>query len=185
MLVSIVDTIEQHFPDYEQQPVRPGEVPRGLEPRHDLGLAAEPRGRRPQPEDRLEPDAHPPLRPHDKYVGARRSKIAGRCRTAGSDRQRGGWYDVVERVRQPGEESHRFAWHDRKAWWQQEQAILAYLILAGSTGDDGVLRARRARRRRSTTPSSSTTTRASSTSTSSPTACRTCSAPSGRRAATR
>jgi hypothetical protein len=23
-------------------------------------------------------------------------------------------------------------WHDRKAWWQQEQGILAYLILAGS-----------------------------------------------------
>ena len=38
--------------------------------------------------------------------------------------------------RKPGEECHRFAWHDRKAWWQQEQAILAYLILAGSTGDE-------------------------------------------------
>ena len=30
-----------------------------------------------------------------------------------------------------GEEYHRFAWHDRKAWWQQEQGILAYLILDG------------------------------------------------------
>ena len=54
----------------------------------------------------------------------------------GSDQQRGGWYDVVERVLQPGQEVHRFAWHDRKAWWQQEQAILAYLILAGSLEDD-------------------------------------------------
>jgi len=45
---------------------------------------------------------------------------------------RGGWYDVVERTLQQGEQSHRFAWHDRKAWWQQEQAILAYLILAGT-----------------------------------------------------
>ena len=51
---------------------------------------------------------------------------------AGMDAQRGGWYDVVERVKQPGENYHHFAWHDRKAWWQQEQGILAYLILAGS-----------------------------------------------------
>ena len=49
----------------------------------------------------------------------------------GSDRQRGGWYDVVERSSSPGQEVHRFVWHDRKAWWQQEQAILAYLILHG------------------------------------------------------
>ncbi|MGL4618611.1 MAG: STAS domain-containing protein, partial [Chroococcidiopsis sp.] len=53
----------------------------------------------------------------------------------GSDRQRGGWYDVVERNLEPGQEAHRFVWHDRKAWWQQEQAILAYLILAGSLGN--------------------------------------------------
>ncbi|HAA27621.1 MAG TPA: N-acyl-D-glucosamine 2-epimerase, partial [Cyanobacteria bacterium UBA8553] len=26
---------------------------------------------------------------------------------------------------------HRYVWHDRKAWWQQEQSILAYFILAG------------------------------------------------------
>ena len=36
----------------------------------------------------------------------------------------------------PGEDGHRFAWHDRKAWWQQEQAILAYLILTGILGDE-------------------------------------------------
>jgi hypothetical protein len=28
------------------------------------------------------------------------------------------------------------AFHDRKAWWQQEQGILAYLILGGSLGDE-------------------------------------------------
>lgn len=50
---------------------------------------------------------------------------------AGSDQQRGGWYDVVERVLTPGQKFHRYVWHDRKAWWQQEQAILAYLILHG------------------------------------------------------
>jgi hypothetical protein len=40
----------------------------------------------------------------------------------------------------PGEDKFRFAWHDRKAWWQQEQAILAYLILAGTTGNSEYLR---------------------------------------------
>jgi anti-anti-sigma factor len=54
----------------------------------------------------------------------------------GSDRLRGGWYDVVERTLAPGEEAHRFVWHDRKAWWQQEQAILAYLILQGCLGHE-------------------------------------------------
>ena len=54
----------------------------------------------------------------------------------GGDRQRGGWYDVMERVRQAGQDWHRFAFHDRKAWWQQEQGILAYLILAGVLGGD-------------------------------------------------
>src|SRR5215203_3117934 len=58
----------------------------------------------------------------------------------GSDQQRGGWYDVMERVLKPGQQFYRFTWHDRKAWWQQEQAILAYLILAGSLGEDRWLR---------------------------------------------
>ncbi|MEN8174835.1 MAG: AGE family epimerase/isomerase [Pseudomonadota bacterium] len=49
----------------------------------------------------------------------------------GMDVQRGGWYDVVSRTRGDSEDWHRFAWHDRKAWWQQEQGILAYLIMFG------------------------------------------------------
>jgi mannose/cellobiose epimerase-like protein (N-acyl-D-glucosamine 2-epimerase family) len=69
--------------------------------------------------------------PKDSYINLA-NKIAQLMPDAGSDRQRGGWYDVVERVMGPGELNHRFVWHDRKAWWQQEQAILAYLILAGS-----------------------------------------------------
>src|SRR5688572_9313311 len=73
-------------------------------------------------------------RPTEKYVQLAR-KIAALMPEAGSDRQRGGWYDVVERTLQPGQSVHRFVWHDRKAWWQQEQAILAYLILHGSLGD--------------------------------------------------
>jgi mannose/cellobiose epimerase-like protein (N-acyl-D-glucosamine 2-epimerase family) len=63
-------------------------------------------------------------------------KIGALMPDAGSDRQRGGWYDVVERTLCPGERVHRFVWHDRKAWWQQEQAILAYLILRGCLGDE-------------------------------------------------
>jgi putative intracellular protease/amidase/mannose/cellobiose epimerase-like protein (N-acyl-D-glucosamine 2-epimerase family) len=54
----------------------------------------------------------------------------------GSDQQRGGWYDVVEREFAEGNQWHRFTWHNRKAWWQQEQAILAYQILSGHTGDE-------------------------------------------------
>jgi mannose/cellobiose epimerase-like protein (N-acyl-D-glucosamine 2-epimerase family) len=63
-------------------------------------------------------------------------QIADVMPAVGSDLQRGGWYDVMERSKKPGEELHRFAFHDRKAWWQQEQSILAYLILAGILGDD-------------------------------------------------
>jgi mannose/cellobiose epimerase-like protein (N-acyl-D-glucosamine 2-epimerase family) len=48
----------------------------------------------------------------------------------GTDRQRGGWYDVVERVEKVGK-FYKYVWHDRKAWWQQEQGILAYYIMAG------------------------------------------------------
>lgn len=55
----------------------------------------------------------------------------------GRDAQRGGWYDMVQRQEQDG--LHPFVWHDRKTWWQQEQAILAYLILAGNTADKAFL----------------------------------------------
>jgi len=67
----------------------------------------------------------------DSYV-ALAEKIAGLMPKHGGDPQRGGWYDVVERALPEGQSIHRFAFHDRKAWWQQEQGILAYLILHGS-----------------------------------------------------
>lgn len=76
----------------------------------------------------------------DKRYNATATKIAKLMPQHGMDPQRGGWYDVVERVLEPGESIHRFAWHDRKAWWQQEQAILAYLILAGVDKDPEYLR---------------------------------------------
>ncbi|MBE6844864.1 MAG: N-acyl-D-glucosamine 2-epimerase [Ruminococcus sp.] len=58
-------------------------------------------------------------------------KIAEVMPGVGMDNQRFGWYDVMERTKMDGEDFHRFAWHDRKAWWQQEQGILAYQILYG------------------------------------------------------
>lgn len=58
-------------------------------------------------------------------------KIADLMTAFGCDRQRGGCYDVVERIVTEGQKFHDFVWHDRKPWWQQEQMILAYFILAG------------------------------------------------------
>lgn len=62
-------------------------------------------------------------------------KIAELMPKTGYDNQRFGWYDVVERVLEKDEKFNRYAWHDRKAWWQQEQGILAYLILQGHMPD--------------------------------------------------
>ena len=58
-------------------------------------------------------------------------QIADAIPGAGCDNQRGGWYDMMERTLKDGEEFYRLVWHDRKAWWQQEQGILAYYIMAG------------------------------------------------------
>lgn len=63
-------------------------------------------------------------------------KIAKLMPEHGMDKQRTGWYDVVARVLEDGQQFHRYAWHDRKAWWQQEQGILAYLILFGTYNED-------------------------------------------------
>jgi mannose/cellobiose epimerase-like protein (N-acyl-D-glucosamine 2-epimerase family) len=73
------------------------------------------------------------------YVDLAR-KIAEAMPEAGCDRQRGGWYDVVERVTKPDGKHFRYVWHDRKAWWQQEQAILCYMILHGVLKDEEYLR---------------------------------------------
>lgn len=74
------------------------------------------------------------IKPKSEYLELA-CKIADLMPEVGSDRTRGGWYDVVERRLKNNESYYRFVWHDRKAWWQQEQAILAYLILAGSLGN--------------------------------------------------
>jgi putative intracellular protease/amidase/mannose/cellobiose epimerase-like protein (N-acyl-D-glucosamine 2-epimerase family) len=79
------------------------------------------------------------IAPKDSYRELA-ERIGRTMPAAGGDQQRGGWYDVVERELTPGQRRHRFSWHDRKAWWQQEQAILAYEILAGHSGDTEFLR---------------------------------------------
>ncbi|HKM94755.1 MAG TPA: AGE family epimerase/isomerase [Prolixibacteraceae bacterium] len=75
------------------------------------------------------------LTPKQEYIDFAR-KIAELMPEYGCDRQRGGWYDVVERTKKPNGKHPEFVWHDRKAWWQQEQAILAYLIMHGILKDD-------------------------------------------------
>ncbi len=79
------------------------------------------------------------LIPKDKYVDLAK-KIAEKMPEAGMDNQRTGWYDVVERGLKDKQKYHRFVWHDRKAWWQQEQGILAYQILYGILKDDTYLK---------------------------------------------
>ncbi|HZP83099.1 MAG TPA: hypothetical protein VFB21_15770, partial [Chthonomonadaceae bacterium] len=76
----------------------------------------------------------------DKGYRSLAEHIAHTMPQVAMDRQRGGWYDVVERLLGEGEETYRYVWHDRKAWWQQEQAILAYLILHGSLGNPEYLK---------------------------------------------
>lgn len=125
------DTIEQHFPDYEHSPFVQerfyedwshdttwGWQQNRAVVGHNLKIAWN-----------MMRMYH--LKPKEKYI-LLAEKIAATMPGVGSDQQRGGWYDVVERILESGQEVHRFVWHNHKAWWQQEQAILAYLILAGS-----------------------------------------------------
>jgi mannose/cellobiose epimerase-like protein (N-acyl-D-glucosamine 2-epimerase family) len=139
MLEDTFDTIEKHFPDYEHSPfvqekfhedwshdrTHMWQQNRGVVG-HNLKIAW----------NLLRMYG---LKAKGGYEKLAR-KIGEMMPAVGSDRQRGGWYDVMERQREPGQDLHRFAFHDRKAWWQQEQAILAYLILAGVLGDDEYLR---------------------------------------------
>jgi mannose/cellobiose epimerase-like protein (N-acyl-D-glucosamine 2-epimerase family) len=133
MLEDLCDTITKHFPDYENSPFvqekffgdwskdqQYGQQLNRAIVGHNLKIAW----------NLMRVNS---LRPKAEYV-AFAERIAGLMPAVGSDRQRGGWYDMVERVTAPGEKFHRLVWHDRKAWWLQEQGILAYLILNGVFG---------------------------------------------------
>jgi mannose/cellobiose epimerase-like protein (N-acyl-D-glucosamine 2-epimerase family)/anti-anti-sigma regulatory factor len=128
-LVELADTIEQHFPQ-EDSPFVQERFYEDWSPdrewgwqqnraivAHDLKIAWN-----------LMRVYH--YRANDAYLKLA-EKIANTMPAVGMDYQRGGWYDAVERT-----PPYRLVWHDRKAWWQQEQAILAYLILAGSLGNE-------------------------------------------------
>lgn len=139
MLANCADVIVTHFPDYEHSPFVNEKFFEDWTPDHE----------NPQLKNRatvghnlkiawnLMRIQH--LHPDDRYVELAR-KIADLMPDVGRDKQRGGWYDLVLRELEPGQEFHRFVWHDRKAWWQQEQGILAYLILAGSLESEPYLR---------------------------------------------
>jgi len=134
MLEYTFDTIEEHFPDYENSPFVQerfyedwsADTTWGWQQNravvgHNLKISW----------NLMRMNS---LKAKDKYVNLAK-KIADLMPAVGSDQQRGGWYDVVERALAEGEKHHRFVWHDRKAWWQQEQSILAYLILTGTLQD--------------------------------------------------
>ncbi|GAB3162091.1 hypothetical protein GCM10027059_13960 [Myceligenerans halotolerans] len=134
MLERTFDTIAEHFPDYEYSPFVNERFHQDWS--HDLSYSWQ--------QDRAVVGHNlkiawnlmrmHSLQPKERYEELARH-IGDLMPQVGCDLQRGGWYDVVHRV--PDEAGwHRMAWHDRKAWWQQEQAILAYLILAGLTGED-------------------------------------------------
>jgi mannose/cellobiose epimerase-like protein (N-acyl-D-glucosamine 2-epimerase family) len=131
MLAYTADIIEQRFPDYEHSPFVQERF--HVDWKHDTNWGWQQNravvGHNLKIAWNLMRIHH--MRPNQKYVDLAQ-RIAAVMPQVGSDLQRGGWYDVMERMLQEGQEVHRFVWHDRKAWWQQEQAILAYLILAGS-----------------------------------------------------
>ncbi|MFO1154032.1 MAG: AGE family epimerase/isomerase [Rhodospirillales bacterium] len=62
-------------------------------------------------------------------------RLATRMGEVGVDKIRGGIFDCVERQPDNGMPT-QFVWGATKDFWQQEQGILAYLILHGATSDD-------------------------------------------------
>ncbi|MGH3590780.1 MAG: AGE family epimerase/isomerase, partial [Pseudonocardiaceae bacterium] len=139
MLASCSDLIVTHFPDYEHSPFVNEKFLEDWTPDHETPLQKNRAivGHNLKIAWNLMRVHH--LHPDDRYVGLAR-KIAAVVPDVGRDKQRGGWYDMVERELAPGQEFHRLIWHDRKAWWQQEQGILAFLILAGSLHEPEYLR---------------------------------------------
>ncbi len=139
MLEDTFDTITKHFPDYDRSPfvqekfhedwshdyTHMWQQNRGVVG-HNLKIAwnlMRMFGEKPKPE-------------YETFA----RKIAELMPAIGGDQQRGGWYDVMERMLGPNQQKRRYGFHDRKAWWQQEQGILAYLILRGVLGDAEYLR---------------------------------------------
>jgi mannose/cellobiose epimerase-like protein (N-acyl-D-glucosamine 2-epimerase family)/anti-anti-sigma regulatory factor len=139
MLTYCSDLIVTHFPDYEHSPFVNEKFFEDWSPDHETPLQKNRAiiGHNLKIAWNLMRVQH--LHPDDRYLQLAR-KIATVIPEVGRDKQRGGWYDMAERELAPGQEFHRLIWHDRKAWWQQEQGILAFLILAGSLHEPEHLR---------------------------------------------
>ena len=139
MLFSCADLVVTHFPDYEHSPFVNEKFFEDWTPDHETPLQKNRAiiGHNLKIAWNLMRVQH--LHPDDRYLQLAR-KIADVVPDVGRDKQRGGWYDMAERELAPGQEFHRLIWHDRKAWWQQEQGILAFLILAGSLQEPEYLR---------------------------------------------
>ena len=139
MLEHTFDTIARHFPDYQNSPFVQEKFYEDWS--HDIHshVAAEPRRHRAQPENRLEPDAH--VRPASprKSTSIWRARSPIRCPRWAPTCSAAVGMTLWNVCRKPGQEWHRFAFHNRKAWWQQEQGILAYLILHGILDDEKFL----------------------------------------------
>lgn len=133
------DTITKHFPDYENSPFvnerfmddwshdqKWGWQQDRAVVGHNLKIAW----------NLMRINSICPKKSYEEFA----ENIAKVMPEVGMDVQRGGWYDVMERRLHGNEEYYRFAWHDRKAWWQQEQGILAYEILYGIYGKEEYLK---------------------------------------------
>lgn len=71
------------------------------------------------------------------------TSIAEKMRAYGEDLHCGGWYDVIQRHPDPTTGRYLHVWHNRKAWWQQEQGILANYILYLTTNNPAYLESAR------------------------------------------
>lgn len=80
---------------------------------------------------------HGTLQVNERINGCRAlaRRLATEMTEVGIDKIRGGCYDTVEREPSNGEKVE-FAWLNTKDFWQQEQAILAYLIVWGHERDE-------------------------------------------------
>jgi mannose/cellobiose epimerase-like protein (N-acyl-D-glucosamine 2-epimerase family) len=76
---------------------------------------------------------------HAAYLMQLAQQLGDDMAIHGIDQHRGGCFDAVERLPQNGM-PYEIVWLPTKDFWQQEQAILAYLVLFGSTNNPRYLK---------------------------------------------
>jgi mannose/cellobiose epimerase-like protein (N-acyl-D-glucosamine 2-epimerase family) len=133
-LADVASTLVRHFGDYENSPFLQERFHEDWTREQDGG----PGGRAVAGHDlrtawslaRIAQSA-----PHAEYLDFAR-RIADVLPAAATDLQRGGWYDVLERAKPPNDREFPVLRPDRKSAWSQQQAVLAYLVLAGTLRDE-------------------------------------------------